>query len=60
MTVEVDLTGHRYLEDRDTTAVLAGSRSRPVSFTERWTMTLDGDQSQPWRISAVGSPSGLA
>ena len=28
MTVEVDLTGRRYLEDRDTTAVLAGSRSR--------------------------------
>jgi predicted lipid-binding transport protein (Tim44 family) len=60
MTVEVDLTGRRYLEDRDTTAVLAGSRSRSSSFTERWTMTLDGDQAQPWRITAVAAPVGLA
>ena len=60
MTVEVDLTGRRYLEDRDTTAVLAGSRSRATSFTERWTMTLDGDQGQPWRITAVAAPAGLA
>ncbi|MGO9819956.1 MAG: TIM44-like domain-containing protein [Solirubrobacteraceae bacterium] len=59
MTMEVDLTGRRYLEDRDTTAVVAGSRSRASSFTERWTMTLDGDQSQPWRISAVAAPVGL-
>ena len=60
MTIEVDLTGRRYLEDRDTTAVLAGSRSRASSFTERWTMALDGEASQPWRITAVGSPVGLA
>ncbi len=59
MTVQVDLTGRRYLEDRDTTAVLAGSRSRASSFTERWVMTLDGDQSQPWRISSVAAPVGL-
>jgi predicted lipid-binding transport protein (Tim44 family) len=60
MTVEVDITGRRYLEDRDTTAVLAGSRSRATSFTERWTMALTGDESQPWRIIAVGAPVGLA
>jgi predicted lipid-binding transport protein (Tim44 family) len=59
MTMEVDITGRRYLEDRDTTAVLAGSRSRATSFTEHWTMSLDGDQSQPWRISAVAAPVGL-
>ena len=59
MTVEVDITGRRYLEDRDTTAVLAGSRSRATSFTERWTMALTGDESQPWRIVAVGAPVGL-
>ena len=45
MTIAVDLTGRRYLEDRDTTAVVAGSRSRATSFTEHWTMTLDGDES---------------
>jgi predicted lipid-binding transport protein (Tim44 family) len=60
MTIAVDLTGRRYLEDRDTTAVVAGSRSRATSFTEHWTMTLDGDQSQPWRISSVAAPVGLA
>ena len=42
MAIEVDLTGRRYIEDRNTTAVLAGSRTRPVSFTERWTLALDG------------------
>lgn len=60
MTVEVDLTGRRYLEDRDTTAVVAGSRSRSSSFTERWTLALNGDAKQPWRITSVGSPVGLA
>jgi predicted lipid-binding transport protein (Tim44 family) len=60
MTVEVDMTGRRYLEDRDTTAVVAGSKSRASSFTERWTLSLDGDNSQPWRITAVAAPVGLA
>jgi predicted lipid-binding transport protein (Tim44 family) len=60
MTIEVDITGRRYLEDRDTTAVLAGSRSRPSSFTERWTFALTGDEAQPWRITATGAPVGLA
>ena len=43
MTLEVDLSGRRYLENRDTTAVLAGSRTRVTSFTERWTMSVTGD-----------------
>jgi predicted lipid-binding transport protein (Tim44 family) len=60
MTVEVDITGRRYLEDRDTTAVLAGSRSRSSSFTERWTFALTADQAQPWQITATGAPVGLA
>jgi predicted lipid-binding transport protein (Tim44 family) len=60
MTVEVDLAGRRYLEDRDTAAVVAGSRSRQTSFTERWTLSLNGDAKQPWRITSVGSPVGLA
>ena len=59
MTLEVDLTGRRYLENRDTTAVLAGSRTRATSFTERWTLSLTGDERQPWRITAVGAPVGL-
>lgn len=60
MTVEVDLTGRRYVENRDTAAVLAGSKTRKTSFTERWTLSLTGDEAQPWRITAVGEPVGLA
>ena len=50
MTVEVDVHGARYLEDRDTAAVVAGSRSRRTGFTERWTFALTDDPQQPWRI----------
>lgn len=59
MTLEVDLTGRRYVENRDTTAVVAGSRSRQTSFTERWTLSLTDDPQQPWRITAVTAPVGL-
>jgi len=55
MTVEVDVEGRRYLEDRNTAAVVAGSRSRATRSTERWTFALDGDDTQPWRIVAVGA-----
>lgn len=56
MTIEAEIEGRRYLEDRDTTAVVAGSRSRATSFTEHWTLALDGDAAQPWRIAAVETP----
>ena len=56
MTVDVDLRGRRYIEDRDTARVLAGSATRPVGFTERWTLALSGDEAQPWRIVAVKTP----
>jgi predicted lipid-binding transport protein (Tim44 family) len=56
MTIEVDVEGRRYLEDRDTAAIVSGSQSRSTSFTERWTFALDGDAAQPWRIAAVGEP----
>jgi predicted lipid-binding transport protein (Tim44 family) len=58
MTIEVDLTGRRYLENRDTAQVVSGSRSRKTSFTERWMMTLSGDERQPWRITSAGTPIG--
>lgn len=60
MTVEVDISGYRYMENRDTTAILAGSRTRKASFTERWTLALTGDERQPWRIAAAAAPVGLA
>ncbi len=56
MTIEVDLNGRRYLEDRDTAAVVSGSQSRESNFTEHWKLALDGDENQPWRIASVGSP----
>ncbi len=60
MTVEVEIEGRRYIEDRDTTAVLAGNPSRPTKFTEHWTFALDGDARQPWLIAGVGAPVQLA
>jgi predicted lipid-binding transport protein (Tim44 family) len=60
MTIEVDLTGRRYIQNRDTAAVLAGSQTRKTSFTERWTLSLTGDSAQPWQITSVASPVGLA
>jgi predicted lipid-binding transport protein (Tim44 family) len=60
MTIEVDLSGRRYLENRDTAGVVAGSRMRTQSFTERWTLSLTDDERQPWRITAADAPVGLA
>ena len=57
MTIEVQLHGRRYLEDRDTTQVLAGSQSHATNFTEHWTFALDGDARQPWLLSAVSTPA---
>jgi predicted lipid-binding transport protein (Tim44 family) len=50
MAVEVELGGSRYVEDRDTTTVLSGSKERATTFTERWTLALDGPPDTPWRI----------
>jgi predicted lipid-binding transport protein (Tim44 family) len=52
MTVDVRVRGARYLENRDTAAVVGGSKSSATSFSERWTFTLDkADDEQPWRIA---------
>ena len=56
MTIEVDVTGRRYIENRATTEVLAGSQSREANFTEHWMFALDGPDQQPWRIAATGAP----
>jgi predicted lipid-binding transport protein (Tim44 family) len=57
MTVDVKLTGRRYLQDRATAAVLAGSDIHAITFTERWTLTLSGDAQNPWQITATTSPA---
>jgi predicted lipid-binding transport protein (Tim44 family) len=51
MTVEATISGARYVENRDTTTVLSGSKDRQVVFTERWRMALDGRDDTPWRIA---------
>jgi predicted lipid-binding transport protein (Tim44 family) len=50
MTVELELGGNRYVEDRDTTSVVSGSKDSATTFTERWTLALDGPDEAPWRI----------
>jgi predicted lipid-binding transport protein (Tim44 family) len=50
MTVEVELGGRRYVEDRDTTTVMSGSKDSATTFTECWTLALDGPADAPWRI----------
>lgn len=57
MTVAVAVRGRRYVEDRDTAAVLQGSKDTERSFTERWTMALvDADDATPWRLVGVDEP----
>ena len=55
MTVELELGGRRYVEDRDTAAVVSGSKDSAATFTERWTLALDGPADAPWRIVGVGA-----
>ena len=50
MEVEARVRGRRYVEDRDTAAVLSGSKQRETEFTERWAFTLDGPADAPWRL----------
>jgi predicted lipid-binding transport protein (Tim44 family) len=52
-TVEAELSGRRYLEDRDTAAVLEGSKEHATTFTERWALALGDDPATPWRIVAA-------
>ena len=53
ITVELRVRGRRYVEDRDTTAVLSGSQSTAVRFGEHWTLALQGDDEHPWQVVAT-------
>jgi predicted lipid-binding transport protein (Tim44 family) len=50
MGVVVEAEGRRYVEDRDTTGVVAGSQTAVAKFSEKWTLALAGDDANPWRI----------
>jgi len=56
MTVELALHGGRYIEDRDSAALATGSRDAAQTFTERWTLALNGPDASPWQIVAAGAP----
>jgi predicted lipid-binding transport protein (Tim44 family) len=50
MTVEIEASGRRYIENRDTTTIVSGSQSAVTAFHERWTLELTEDGVHPWRI----------
>jgi predicted lipid-binding transport protein (Tim44 family) len=50
MVVELALSGRRYVEDRDSAAVLEGARDREHRWTERWTFALSGEDTLAWRV----------
>jgi predicted lipid-binding transport protein (Tim44 family) len=54
MTIRVSVGGRRYVENRDTAAVVSGSKHAARTFAIRWTLALDGDERTPWRIVAAG------
>jgi predicted lipid-binding transport protein (Tim44 family) len=51
MTVAVEAEGGRYIEDRDTTRVVSGDPTSRTRFSERWTLALNGDDANPWRVA---------
>jgi predicted lipid-binding transport protein (Tim44 family) len=55
MTAVVTLAGRRYVEDRDTAAVLGGSKGSDSETVQRWTFALSGDGAQPWRLASVAN-----
>ncbi len=55
IAVALRARGRRYVEDRDTAGVVAGSRDRAAGWTEHWTLALDADGEWPWRIAETGS-----
>lgn len=58
MVVEVALRGRRYVEDRNTAAVLSGDRDRETRSTEHLHFALDGDDpAVPWRLVGRGQGS---
>ncbi len=53
MTVEMRISGRRYIEDRTTTTILSGDRSVDSTMKLAWRMELTDDDEHPWRIAAV-------
>jgi predicted lipid-binding transport protein (Tim44 family) len=59
MTIEVEVGGRRYVEDRDTAAVVGGEKERAGTFNQSWTLALGPGRAIAWRViesSASASP----
>jgi hypothetical protein len=56
MTVEATIIAHRYIESRNTGAVLLGSKTRTDTFCERWDLALTHHHDTPWRIASRHDP----
>lgn len=56
-TIEARVRGRRYVEDRDTLALLSGDRDGETTFTERWTLSLSDAAGTPWRLTAGAVPA---
>jgi predicted lipid-binding transport protein (Tim44 family) len=53
--LQLDVAGVQYVEDRDTTEVLAGSKRRRTTTRQLWTLRLSDDPLRPWVVvDAVG------
>ncbi len=49
--LQVDVAGVQYIEDRETTRVLAGSKRRPSTTRQLWTLRLSDDARHPWVVA---------
>ncbi len=52
--VQLDVAGVQYVEDRDTTEVLTGSKRRRTTTRQVWVLSLSDDPRRPWRVSDAG------
>ncbi len=56
MTAQITLRGRRYVENRDTTDIVSGSKSSDSTTAQTWTFALAADAKAelPWRLAGVG------
>jgi len=53
--LQLDVVGVQYVEDRDTTEIMAGSKRRRSRTQQDWTLRLSDDPRRPWVVvDAVG------
>jgi predicted lipid-binding transport protein (Tim44 family) len=49
-TVEARVRGRRWVEDRDTVAVVSGDPDSETTFSRRWRLVLSDSSGSPWRL----------